>query len=60
MISKGTNVVAELRGRRCRGGTAYRDRYRHELERHVLALESDTGVFSPAGFGFTGTDRARA
>ncbi|HXE56576.1 MAG TPA: M28 family metallopeptidase [Gemmatimonadales bacterium] len=43
-----------------RGATAYRDRYRAELERHVLAIESDAGVFRPDGFGFTGSDSARA
>jgi carboxypeptidase Q len=43
-----------------RGGTAYRDRYRDQLKSHVAALESDSGVFRPTGFGFTGSDRARA
>lgn len=43
-----------------RGGTAYRDAHRAEVDRHVLAIESDGGVFSPRGFGFTGSDRARA
>jgi carboxypeptidase Q len=42
-----------------RGGTAYRDRHRHELRRHVLMMESDSGVFRPLGFGFSGPDRAR-
>ena len=42
-----------------RGGLAYRDAHRHELARHVMMLESDTGVFRPTGFGFSGT-RARA
>jgi carboxypeptidase Q len=32
------------------GGRAYRDAHRHELERHVLALESDSGSFAPRGF----------
>src|SRR5690606_7183145 len=41
-----------------RGGTGYRDRHRDELDRHVLAIESDAGVFSPQGFGFGGTDAA--
>lgn len=41
-----------------RGGTAYRDA--HQRETHVAALETDSGVFKPEGFGFTGTDRARA
>ena len=43
-----------------RGGAAYRDAHRAELERHVLAIESDGGVFKPEGFGFTGTDSAFA
>jgi carboxypeptidase Q len=42
-----------------RGGLAYRDRYREDLSRHVLMIESDGGVFRPTGFGFTGTDAAR-
>ncbi len=41
-----------------RGGTAYRDAHADALEDHVLAIESDSGVFDPLGFGFTGTDRA--
>lgn len=41
-----------------RGGDGYRDR--HASEPHVLALESDSGVFRPLGFGFTGSDAARA
>lgn len=43
-----------------RGGNAYRDAYRAELDRHVAAIESDGGVFKPAGFGFTGSDAAFA
>ena len=41
-----------------RGGTAYRDM--HQKETHHLAIESDGGVFSPLGFGFTGSPAARA
>jgi carboxypeptidase Q len=41
-----------------RGGTAYRDAHDAELTNHVLAMESDGGVFKPAGFGFTGSDAA--
>lgn len=41
-----------------RGATAYRDRHLDELDDHVLAIESDAGVFDPIGFGFTGSDRA--
>ena len=43
-----------------RGGNAYRDAHLAELKDHVLLLESDGGVFDPAGFGFTGPDAARA
>ncbi len=42
-----------------RGGLAYRDRHRLELQDHVLMLESDSGVFRPRGFGFTGSPQAR-
>jgi carboxypeptidase Q len=28
------------------------------LENHVLAMESDSGVFDPIGFGFSGSDEA--
>lgn len=43
-----------------RGANAYRDQHRAELENHVLAVESDAGVFKPLGFGFTGGDAAFA
>ncbi len=43
-----------------RGANAYRDRYATQLEQHVLAIESDAGVFKPSGFGFTGSDAAYA
>jgi carboxypeptidase Q len=43
-----------------RGGMAYRDRHSAELANHLLMLESDSGVFRPLGFGFTGSDKARA
>jgi carboxypeptidase Q len=43
-----------------RGATAYRDAHRAEVDRHVLAIESDAGVFAPRGFGFTGSDAAYA
>jgi carboxypeptidase Q len=43
-----------------RGGNAYRDMHMAELKDHVLLMESDGGVFDPAGFGFTGPDAARA
>ncbi len=43
-----------------RGGVAYRDAHRDQLENHILAIESDGGVFKPEGFGFTGPDAAMA
>src|SRR5688572_1948495 len=43
-----------------RGALAYRDRHRDELLDHVLMLESDGGVFTPTGFGFSGSEAARA
>jgi carboxypeptidase Q len=39
-----------------RGGRQYAAD--HAGERHVLAIESDGGVFAPLGFGFGGSDRA--
>ena len=42
------------------GGRAYLERYRAALDNHVMMLESDSGVFSPTGFGFTGSAAARA
>jgi carboxypeptidase Q len=43
-----------------RGGDGYRDRHAAELDDHLLAIESDGGVFRPEGFGFSGGDSARA
>jgi carboxypeptidase Q len=43
-----------------RGGEAYRDRHKGELANHVLMMESDSGVFRPTGFGFTGSAAAHA
>ena len=43
-----------------RGGQAYRDRHLAELANHVMMLESDSGVFRPTGFGFSGTEAGRA
>ncbi len=41
-----------------RGALAYREAHRDEIENHVLAMESDAGVFKPRGFGFSGSDAA--
>jgi carboxypeptidase Q len=38
-----------------RGGNAYRDAYLEDAADHVLAIESDSGVFAPARIGFTGS-----
>jgi carboxypeptidase Q len=43
-----------------RGGLAYRDQHMTELPNHVAMIESDSGVFAPTGFGFSGSDAARA
>jgi len=43
-----------------RGGLAYRDQHAAELANHLLMIETDGGVFRPKGFGFTGSDAARA
>jgi carboxypeptidase Q len=41
-----------------RGANAYRDAYLDQAANHVLAIESDSGVFAPARIGFTGSDAA--
>jgi carboxypeptidase Q len=38
-----------------RGGNAYRDAHREELAKHVLAIEADSGVYRPEGFGLVAT-----
>ena len=43
-----------------RGGRAYATAHGAEADKHVLAIESDGGVFKPLGFGFTGSDSAFA
>ena len=42
-----------------RGGNGYRDQHQAELANHVMMMESDGGVFDPAGFGYTGPDSGR-
>ena len=34
------------------GATGYRDAHRAEVDKHVLAMESDNGVFKPAGIRY--------
>lgn len=41
-----------------RGARAYRDDHRREIDNHILAIESDAGVFKPLGFGFSGSEGA--
>ncbi len=41
------------------GANAYASRYAASAEKHVLALESDSGVFAPASLGFSGAGAAR-
>jgi len=42
-----------------RGGNGYRDQHAVEAANHVMAFESDSGVFAPARLGFTGSDAAQ-
>lgn len=37
------------------GSKAYRDMHLDELKNHIVAIESDGGVFAPEGFGFSGS-----
>lgn len=42
-----------------RGARKYHELAKEEgLENHILAIESDSGVFKPLGFGFTGSEEA--
>jgi carboxypeptidase Q len=41
------------------GGKTYRKTHEKELGNHILAIESDDGVFRPTSFAFTGSDAAR-
>lgn len=42
-----------------RGAQKYHELAKEEgIENHVLAIESDSGVFKPLGFGFTGSEGA--
>ena len=42
------------------GGRAYRDAHSADVDKHVLAIESDNGVFKPRGVALSGTDSATA
>lgn len=39
-----------------RGGNKYAEEAKTKGEKHIFALESDAGGFTPRGFGLTGTD----
>ena len=38
-----------------RGGNAYHDAHRAEIAKHIFAIESDSGVYRPEGFGLAAT-----
>lgn len=42
-----------------RGGNGYRDQHAKEAANHILAFESDSGVFAPARLAFTGSAAAQ-
>lgn len=42
-----------------RGGNGYRDQHTAEAANHILAVESDSGVFAPARLGFSGSAGAK-
>jgi carboxypeptidase Q len=42
-----------------RGATGYRDAHRAEMDKHVMAMESDNGVFKPFGIGITAGEGGR-
>lgn len=37
------------------GAKAYRDLHKAAMDKHILAIESDEGVFNPTGFAFAGS-----
>ncbi len=43
-----------------RGGLGYFDAHKDEVSKHLLAIESDAGVFKPRGFGLSGNDTIRS
>ena len=43
-----------------RGAEGYRDAHRGELDKHVMAMESDNGVFKPYGIGVSAGQGGRA
>jgi len=43
-----------------RGGNGYHDAHRAEVAKHVLAIEADSGVYRPEGFGLSATAPSQA
>jgi carboxypeptidase Q len=43
-----------------RGANGYRDAHRTEIDKHVMAMESDNGAFKPLGLGVTAGEGGRA
>jgi carboxypeptidase Q len=41
------------------GAFSYRDAHRGELDKHVVAMESDNGVFKPRGILFSGSEEGQ-
>ena len=42
-----------------RGSIAYRDMHLDELDKHIVTIVSDMGVFAPEGFAFYGSAKAK-
>ena len=42
------------------GARGYERRHKNEMDRHILAIESDIGAFRPTNFSFNGSPRALA
>ena len=42
-----------------RGSIAYRDMHLDELDKHIVTIVSDMGVFAPEGFAFSGSAKAK-
>jgi len=40
------------------GAKTYAKTHADDLKNHVIGIESDSGAFTPTGFGFTGSERA--
>ncbi len=40
------------------GAKTYAKTHKEDLKNHVIGIESDSGAFTPTGFGFTGSEKA--